>query len=96
MLDRRSSTAARSRALRKRIALGTVVVIAFLWAIWDAWGLGQSAFVSIVVGTLLLVLGLALLGALAGALLRWIRQRAASGGALDPDQRDRDGSDDGP
>lgn len=94
MPARPSSTAARSRALRKRIALGTLVVIAFLWAIWDAWGLGGSAFVSIVVGTLLLVAGLALLGALAGALLRWIRQRAASSGSRDADQPGRGRSDD--
>lgn len=94
MLDRPLSNAARSRALRKRIALGTLVVIAFLWAVWDAWGLGQSAFISIIVGTLLLVLALAVLGALAGALLHWIRRRGASGSFLDADQRDRDRSDD--
>ena len=90
MLDRPSSTAARSRALRKRIFLGTVVVIAFLWAIWDAWGLGQSAFLQIVVGTLLLVLGLAVLGALAGTLLGWLRRRSAQSGGDQP-RRDRSG-----
>ncbi|HSG90769.1 MAG TPA: hypothetical protein VLA56_16250 [Pseudomonadales bacterium] len=75
MLPQEPSTSSRNRTLLRRVAAGTVVVVALLWAIWDSWGLGSSAFVRIVVGTLLLVIVTAALGAAAGSLIGLVRRR---------------------
>jgi hypothetical protein len=75
VLSQESTTSSRNRTLLRRVAAGTVVVIALLWAIWDSWGLGSSAFVQIVVGTLVLISVTAALGAAAGSLIGLLRRR---------------------
>lgn len=66
----------RLRVLRRRILLGTLAVIALFFAFWRAWDLETRLFWEILVGSVLLVGGMALVGAALALLIGWIRRRA--------------------
>ena len=55
--------------------LGTLTIIAFMWALWDIWGVPLSVFVEALVGIGLMIVLAVGAGALAGGLLAWLRRR---------------------
>ena len=66
---------ARRRALQRRVFLGTLTIVALMWALWDIWGVPLSVFVEALVGIGLMVVLAVGAGALAGGLLSWLRRR---------------------
>jgi len=67
--------ALRLRVLRRRIILGTAAVIALFFAFWRAWELESRLFWEFLLGSVLLVVGMALIGAAMALLIGWLRRR---------------------
>ena len=72
---REDDTGPRRRALQRRVLLGTITLLAFMWALWDVWGVPLSLFLEALVGIALMIGAAVVLGALLGALLAWLRRR---------------------
>lgn len=71
--------ALRLRVLRRRIVLGTAAVIALFFAFWRAWDLESRLFWELLLGSVLLVVGMALVGAAVALLIGWLRKRRDGG-----------------
>ncbi len=80
MTDARDNPQAiRLRALRRRILLGTLAVLALFFAFWRAWELESRLFWEFLVGSVLLVVVMAVVGALVALFIGWIRKRRDHG-----------------
>lgn len=76
MIDGRDNAQAlRLRVLRRRILLGTVAVLALFFSLWRAWELESRLFFELLLGSVLLVLGMALIGAGVAWVIGWVRSR---------------------
>ena len=67
--------AERRRGLQRRVFLGTLTIIAFMWALWDVWGVPASVFIEALVGIAVMIGAAVGVGALLGAALAWFRRR---------------------
>lgn len=67
--------AARLRILRRRILLGTVAVLVLFFSLWRAWELESRLFFELLLGSVLLVLAMAVIGAGLAWVIGWIRSR---------------------
>lgn len=65
----------RRRGLQRRVLLGTITIVAFMWALWDVWGVPASVFVEALVGIAVMIGAAVAVGALLGGLLAWLRRR---------------------
>ncbi|MCC5871839.1 MAG: hypothetical protein JJU22_05535 [Gammaproteobacteria bacterium] len=72
---RENSQAVRLRILRRRILLGTLAVLALFFSFWRAWELESRLFFELLLGSVLLVLAMALIGAGMAWLIGWVRSR---------------------
>lgn len=72
---RENSQAVRLRILRRRILLGTLAVLALFFSFWRAWELESRLFFELLLGSVLLVLAMALVGAGMAWLIGWVRSR---------------------
>lgn len=76
MIDARDhSQAARLRVLRRRVLLGTLAVLALFFSLWRAWELESRLFFELLLGSVLLVLAMAVIGAGLAWAIGWIRSR---------------------
>lgn len=76
MIDAREhSQAVRLRVLRRRILLGTLAVLALFFSFWRAWELESRLFFELLLGSVLLVLAMAVIGAGLASVIGWIRSR---------------------
>jgi len=67
------------RALRRRVLLGTLAVLALFFAFWRAWDLELRLFWELLIGSILLVAVMAVVGAAMAALWAWLRRRRQDG-----------------
>ncbi|TVS16219.1 MAG: hypothetical protein EA417_11090 [Gammaproteobacteria bacterium] len=80
MTDARDNPQAiRLRVLRRRIVLGTLAVLALFFAFWRAWELESRLFLEFLVGSVLLVVVMAVVGAAVALCIGWIRKRRDHG-----------------
>lgn len=70
----RRTSGQRNRTLQRRVAGGTVLVIAFLYAIWRSWELEGGVFWQLLVTTVVMILLAMTAGALVALLWRWLRR----------------------
>lgn len=76
MTDARDNAqAARLRVLRRRILLGTLAALALFFSFWRAWELESRLFFELLLGSVLLVLVMAVVGAAAAWVIGWVRSR---------------------
>ncbi|MEJ2131148.1 MAG: hypothetical protein P8Y95_05875 [Gammaproteobacteria bacterium] len=65
---------ARPSALARRVLLGLVVAIAFVFAIWRVWGVDARTLLEFLGGSVLLVLITLVPAFLVVALFRWLKR----------------------
>lgn len=72
---RSDDTGEKRRGLQRRVFLGTLTLIAFMWALWDVWNVPLSVFLEALLGIGLMIVAAVLFGALLGWCLAWLRRR---------------------
>jgi len=72
---RENAQAIRLRVLRRRILLGTLAVLALFFSFWRAWELESRLFFELLLGSVLMVLAMAVIGAGVAWMIGWIRSR---------------------
>lgn len=72
---RSDDTGEKRRGLQRRVFLGTLTLLAFMWALWDVWDVPLSVFLEALLGIGLMILAAVGFGALLGWLLAWLRRR---------------------
>ncbi len=73
--SRDNAQAVRLRVLRRRILLGTLAVLALFFSLWRAWELESRLFFELLLGSVLMVLAMAVVGAGLAWLIGWVRSR---------------------
>ena len=72
---RSDDTGDKRRGLQRRVFLGTLTLLAFMWALWDVWDVPVSVFLEALLGIGLMIGVAILVGALLGWCLAWLRRR---------------------
>lgn len=72
---RNDDTGDKRRGLQRRVLLGTITLLAFMWALWDVWDVPLSVFLEALLGIGLMIVAAVLVGAALGWCLAWLRRR---------------------